>query len=166
MNEIDELNEILKKTPKQNQTETKTSEENNVMTTFKKLLKEFKSEFKIDFENGIVSFNVVMPKIEIVKVKSKEDKNVETLDIVAHIFSHQVFKRSFCIDSEYKNIEINKKIYEVPDFFNKKMLRQNDLKTWEMLFYYIFSDETNKILKEYKTTLESQSKELKDKKGR
>ena len=166
MNEIDELNEILKKTPKQNQTETKTSEENNVMTTFKKLLKEFKSEFKIDFENGIVSFNVVMPKIEIVKVKSKEDKNVETLDIVAHIVSHQVFKRNFCTDSEYKNIETNKKIYEVPDFFNKKMLRQNDLKTWEMLFYYIFSDETNKILKEYKTTLESQSKELKDKKGR
>ncbi len=166
MNEIAELNEILKKTPKQNLVKTEISEENNVMTTFKKLLKEFKSELKIDFENGIVSFNVIMPKIEIVKVKSKEDKNAETLDIVAHIVSHQVFKRSFNIDSEYKNIEINKKIYEVPDFFNKKMLKQNDLKTWEMLFYYIFSDETNKVLKEYKTTLESQSKELRDKKER
>ena len=134
-------------------------EEKNIMKTFKNLLKEFKYGFNIDFKKHIVSFNITAPEIEIIKIENEND-NLERFDIVAHIIQHQIFKRIFNPDCDYKYIEADNNLYTIPDFFNKDMLKNNDLKTWEMLFYSIFSDEIGIVLNKYNSQFKNQSKEL------
>ena len=100
-------------------------EEKNIMKTFKNLLKEFKYGFNIDFKKHIVSFNITAPEIEIIKIENEND-NLERFDIVAHIIQHQIFKRIFNPDCDYKYIEADNNLYTIPDFFNKDMLKNNE----------------------------------------
>lgn len=129
MDEIDELLDESQAQPKKENQQEETEEENSVAKKFKKLLKEFKYGFDIDFSNNVVTFNIVAPEIEIVKVKTEENGEIiEKTDVVAHVVPHKIFQRSFKSDSDYINIKINNKTYEIPDFYNKKMLKQKDTK--------------------------------------
>lgn len=42
-----------------------------------------------------------------------------------------------------KAIIIDNQTYDIPDYFNADMVKNEDEKTWQMIFYQMFSDDIN-----------------------
>ena len=65
-----------------------------------------------------------------------------------------LLSKKFEVSADYKTVIIDGKNYQIPDFFNTETIKENDIKTWEMIFYDLFEKEINHKIK---TLLKEQS---------
>ena len=63
-----------------------------------------------------------------------------------------VLTKSFKILNNFKTIEIDEICYEIPPFFNREKVIEKDKKTWQMIFYNIFFEETKNAIKDFEIT--------------
>ena len=99
-----------------------------------------KAEAKIiiDFIDRNVKIDILLPKNE----SQKEDNNTEIQGIKKQK-SYRILNKNFKITSDFKSIIIDNQTYDIPDYFNVDMVKNEDEKTWEMIFYQMFADEIN-----------------------
>ena len=55
----------------------------------------------------------------------------------------QILNKNFKITSDFKSVIIDNQNYNIPDYFNVDMVKNEDEKTWQMIFYQMFSDDIN-----------------------
>ncbi len=103
-----------------------------------------KAEAKIiiDFIDRNVKVDILLPKNEV----KNEDNNTEIQGIKKQK-SYRILNKNFKITSNFKSIIIDNQTYDIPDYFNVDMVKNEDEKTWEMIFYQMFADEINRTLK-------------------
>lgn len=61
-----------------------------------------------------------------------------------------MLNKDFKITSDFKAIIIDNQTHDIPDCFNTDMVKNEDEKTWQMIFYQMFADEINRALKSLK----------------
>lgn len=61
-----------------------------------------------------------------------------------------ILSKNFKITEDFEEVIIDDVHFWIPSFFNKDLLKQEDTKTWEMVFYYIFSNTIAVALEKYK----------------
>lgn len=54
-----------------------------------------------------------------------------------------MLNKNFKITSDFKSIIIDNQTYYIPDYFNVDMVKNEDEKTWQMIFYQIFANDIN-----------------------
>lgn len=114
------------------------------------LKKVVRTEVKIDFWEETVKIYVTIPQNDQQK-ENTENKLIENI-INGRIRQKIVFKR-FKISEDFSIVTIDNYDWYIPVFFNRKALKQQDIKTWEMVFYYIFIQEVNEAIQKAKTIL-------------
>lgn len=62
-----------------------------------------------------------------------------------------LLSEKFEISKDYNFIMINNNKHVIPDFFNKKMMKEKNANTWEIIFYYLFRNEIRERVKLLKT---------------
>ena len=92
----------------------------------------------IDFIDRNVKIDILLPKNE----SQTEDNNTEIQGIKKQK-SYRILNKNFKITSNFKSIIIDNQTYDIPDYFNVDMVKNEDEKTWEMIFYQMFADEIN-----------------------
>ncbi len=92
----------------------------------------------IDFIDRNVKIDIILPKNE----SQKEDNNTEIQGIKKQK-SYRILNKNFKITSNFKSIIIDNQTYDIPDYFNVDMVKNEDEKTWQMIFYQMFADEIN-----------------------
>lgn len=85
-----------------------------------------------------MKIDILLPKNE----SQKEDNNTEIQGIKKQK-SYRILNKNFKITSNFKSIIIDNQTYDIPDYFNVDMVKNEDEKTWEMIFYQMFADEIN-----------------------
>lgn len=109
-----------------------------------------KAEVKIiiDFIERNVKIDIILPKNK----ASNEENNTEIQGIKKQK-NCRILNKNFKITSDFKSIIIDNQTYDIPDYFNVDMVKNEDEKTWEMIFYQMFADEINRALKNLKEKL-------------
>ena len=79
-----------------------------------------------------------MPKNQILQ----EDSNAE-IQGIKKAKSYRMLNKNFKITSDFKSVIIDNQTYYIPDYFNVDMVKKEDEKTWQMIFYQIFADDIN-----------------------
>ena len=99
-----------------------------------------KAEAKIiiDFIDRNVKIDIILPKNK----ASNEGNNTEIQGIKKQK-NCRILNKNFKITSDFKSIIIDNQTYDIPDYFNVDMVKNEDEKTWEMIFYQMFADEIN-----------------------
>ena len=99
-----------------------------------------KAEAKIiiDFIDRNVKIDIILPKNQILQ----EDSNAE-IQGIKKAKSYRILNKNFKITSDFKSIIIDNQSYNIPDYFNVDMVKKEDEKTWQMIFYQMFADEIN-----------------------
>lgn len=99
-----------------------------------------KSEAKIiiDFIDRNVKIDIILPKNQILQ----EDSNAE-IQGIKKAKSYRMLNKNFKITSDFKSVIIDNQTYYIPDYFNVDMVKKEDEKTWQMIFYQIFADDIN-----------------------
>lgn len=124
-----------------------TNEEKTTNRTIKKK-HIVKTSINIDFKNNEVE--VLIKEIVKILKSGKEENEFDEKNIQNQV----LFSKKFEISGDYKSVIIDEKIHEIPSFFNRETIKIKDLKTWEMIFYYIFekeiSEKVRSILSKYK----------------
>ena len=69
----------------------------------------------------------------------KEERNTKVYNLLS---------KKFRVSQDYKTIVIDEKVYEIPSFFNRNSIKSKNLKTWEMIFYNAFENETTAKIRE------------------
>ena len=107
----------------------------------------------IDFFAEQIKIYIQIPK-HYLKEKQLEVKNnsddepIETINFNRE--SHLIVNEKFKILEDYNAVIVREKTYLIPDFFNKKMVKNCDTKTWEMIFYQIFAGEISQNVQKFK----------------
>ena len=126
--------------------ETEEVVEKSKIKRLKKLPK-VKPKIKVDVENFEVGLFVEIPKIKLceadVQDKKKGYEQVETLEYVNNL----VFKKKFNILG--KEITVDNKNYQIPQYFNLDLIAQNNSNVLERLFYKIFYERIVEEIKKY-----------------
>lgn len=81
--------------------------------------------------------------------KSKQENSAEKLLIENSLTAkrnHRILNKKFKVSEDYKSFQIDGFVYDIPSFFNMEMIKNNDEKTWQMIFYQIFSNEIHEAL--------------------
>lgn len=114
-----------------------------------------KYELKVDLKKKTVSFFVYLPKI-LIEEKLLEEEDPETgyikkKNIKKEITKYEsilAFEKKFFVEDN--TVFIDNKPHIIPDFFNHKLIAQNDLNTWERVFYSFLSNKIWQELEKYK----------------
>lgn len=111
--------------------------------TLKKSFKKSEVKITIDFIDKNVKIDTILPKKEIIK----ENNNAKIQEINPPK-SYRILNKNFKITNDFKAIVIDNQTHNIPDYFNIDMLKDEDEKTWQMIFYELFSVEiSNAIIK-------------------
>ncbi len=112
-----------------------------------------KTKLNIDFINNLVDvFAYVVEKTMQKKVVALEDdmgieiekyEQISIIETVQSDDSQPIFTKQFRISDDFESVIVDKKIFKIPSFFNREMILAKDVKTWEMIFYYVFSEKIN-----------------------
>ena len=112
-----------------------------------------KTKINIDFINNLVDvFAYVVEKTMQKKVVALEDdmgieiekyEQISIIETVQSDDSQPIFTKQFRISDDFESVIVDKKIFKIPPFFNREMILAKDVKTWEMIFYYVFSEKIN-----------------------
>ena len=112
-----------------------------------------KTKINIDFINNLVDvFAYVVEKTMQKKVVVLEDdmgieiekyEQISIIETVQSDDSQPLFTKQFRISDDFESVIVDKKIFKIPSFFNREMILAKDVKTWEMIFYYVFSEKIN-----------------------
>ena len=92
----------------------------------------------IDFIDRNVKIDIILPKNQI----SQEDSNAE-IQGIKKAKNYRILNKDFKITSDFKSIIIDNQSYNIPDYFNADMVKKEDEKTWQMIFYQMFADDIN-----------------------
>lgn len=92
----------------------------------------------IDFIDRNVKIDISLPKNQILQ----EDSNAE-IQGIKRAKSYRILNKNFKITSDFKSVIIDNQNYNIPDYFNVDMVKNEDEKTWQMIFYQIFADDIN-----------------------
>ena len=115
-----------------------------------------KTKINIDFINNLVDvFAYVVEKTMQKKVVALEDdmgieiekyEQISIIETVRSDDSQPIFTKQFRISDDFESVIVDKKIFKIPSFFNREMILAKDVKTWEMVFYYVFGEKINEKL--------------------
>jgi len=101
------------------------------------------TKITIDFWEECVRIYIVFMQT------SKQENSAEKLlieNILTLKRNHRILNKKFKVSGDYKTVHIDGIVYDIPSFFNMEMIKNNDEKTWEMIFYKIFSNEIHEAL--------------------
>lgn len=108
------------------------------------LKKIVRTEVKIDFWEETVKIYITLPQNN-----SKNEKVGNNL--IGNVINGRIRKRivfkHFKISKDFSTVTIDNYDWYIPQMFNKKAIKQQNIKTWEMIFYYIFKIEINEVIK-------------------
>ena len=111
---------------------------------FEYLKKIVRTEVKIDFGEETVKIYITLPQNN-----SKNEKARNNL--IGNVINGRIRKRivfkHFKISKDVSTVTIDNYDWCIPQIFNKKAIKQQNIKTWEMIFYYIFKIEINETIK-------------------
>ena len=116
------------------------------------LKKVIRTEVKIDFWEESDKIYVTIPQAD-KRIENAENKLIGNV-INGRIRQKIIFKR-FKVSEDFSTVTIDNYDWYIPVLFNRDSLKQQDIKTWEMVFYYIFKHEINEALQKAKTMLNS-----------
>ena len=116
------------------------------------LKKVIRTEVKIDFWEESVKIYITIPQANR-QNENSENKLIGNV-VNGRIRQRVVFKR-FKVSEDFSAVTIDNYDWYIPVFFNREALKQQDIKTWQMLFYYIFKQEVNEAIQKSKTMLNS-----------
>lgn len=89
-------------------------------------------------------------RIYIVFMQTSKQENSAGKPLIENILTakrnHRILNKKFKISEDYKSVQIDGFVYDIPSFFNMEMIKNNDEKTWQMIFYQIFSNEIHEAL--------------------
>ena len=115
----------------------------------------FKTKISIDFFLEIFKIYIRV-EMRIIKKESEEQDPLK-LQLFEVKKNQIVLKKKFKVSDDFKTVTINGITYKIPDYFNRDAIKENDEKTWEMIFYHIFNDDINKEIENLKSTVEAKS---------
>lgn len=114
------------------------------------LKKVIRTEVKIDFWEESVKIYVTIPQAT-ERIENTENKLIGNV-VNGRIRQKIIFKR-FKVSEDFSTVTIDNYDWYIPVLFNRESLKQQDIKTWEMVFYYIFKHEVNEALQKAKTSV-------------
>ena len=84
-------------------------------------------------------------KIDIVPTKDKKSKqnNNSDIQVIKTPKNYRLVNSNFEITKDFKTILVDNHAYSIPDYYNIDMIKNEDEKTWQMIFYQIFADKIN-----------------------
>ena len=116
------------------------------------LKKVIRTEVKIDFWEESVKIYVTIPQAN-ERIENVENKLIGNV-VNGRIRQKIIFKR-FKVSEDFSTVTIDNYDWYIPVLFNRDSLKQQDIKTWEMVFYYIFKHEVSEALQKAKAMLNS-----------
>lgn len=87
--------------------------------------------------------------VELIKILNDIYSNAEILfseNEIKITRKEEIYKFDYTISKNNTEIVINKIAYEIPNWYNKEMIKIKDLKTLQMIFYGILSDEIQNLI--------------------
>ena len=115
----------------------------------------FKTKISIDFFLEIFKIYIRV-EMRVIKKESEEQDSLK-LQLFEVKKNQIVLKKKFKVSDDFETVTINGITYKIPDYFNRDAIKENDEKTWEMIFYHIFNDDINKEIENLKSTVEAKS---------
>lgn len=115
----------------------------------------FKTKISIDFFLEIFKIYIRV-EMRVIKKESEEQDPLK-LQLFEVKKNQIVLKKKFKVSDDCETVTINGITYKIPDYFNRDAIKENDEKTWEMIFYHIFNDDINKEIENLKSTVEAKS---------
>lgn len=84
-------------------------------------------------------------KIDIIPTKDKKSKqnNNSNIQVIKTPKNYRLVNSNFEITKDLKTILVDNHTYAIPDYYNIDMIKNEDEKTWQMIFYQIFADKIN-----------------------
>ena len=92
----------------------------------------------IDFIDKNVKIDIILPKN-----KASNENNSAEIQGIKKAKNYRMLNKNFKITSDFKSVIIDNQTYYIPDYFNVDMVKKEDEKTWQMIFYQIFADDIN-----------------------
>ena len=92
----------------------------------------------IDFIDRNVKIDINLPKNKVTN-----ENNSAEIQGIKKAKSYRMLNKDFKITSDFKSVIIDNQTYYIPDYFNVDMVKNEDEKTWQMIFYQIFADDIN-----------------------
>ena len=92
----------------------------------------------IDFIDKNVKIDIILPKN-----KASNENNSAEIQGIKKAKSYRMLNKDFKITTDFKAIIIDNQTYNIPDYFNADMVKNEDEKTLQMIFYQMFSDDIN-----------------------
>lgn len=114
------------------------------------LKKVIRTEVKIDFWEESVKIYVTIPQAN-ERIENVENKLIGNV-VNGRIRQKIIFKR-FKVSEDFSTVTIDNYDWYIPVLFNRDSLKQQDIKTWEMVFYYIFKHEVSEALQKAKMSV-------------
>ena len=114
------------------------------------LKKVIRTEVKIDFWEESVKIYVTIPQTA-ERIENAENKLIGNV-VNGRIRQKIIFKR-FKVSEDFSTVTIDNYDWYIPVLFNRDSLKQQDIKTWEMVFYYIFKHEVKEALQKAKMSV-------------
>jgi hypothetical protein len=113
--------------------------------------KRINTRINIDFFTENVKIHLVFPPKKKKENKIQNDENVQTELYVApeQPKNMLIVDKTFKIAEDFESINIDGKTHLIPKYFNVELIKNNDEKTFEMIFYKIFYDEIIKKINEF-----------------
>lgn len=113
----------------------------------KHLLEDYRQKIKtkisIDFFNETVKFFIVYPKTK----ETKENDNSNTQQLLDAKRNRLILRTKFKISTDYKSVTVKNQTFEIPTYYNVEMIRKEDEKAWQMIFYEFFKTEIQQALR-------------------
>lgn len=104
----------------------------------KKPSQKVEAKIIIDFIDRNVKIDIILPKN-----KASNGENNTEIQGIKKQKSYRILNKNFKVTSDFKSIIIDNQTYDIPDYFNVDMVKNEDEKTWQMIFYQMFADEIN-----------------------
>ena len=114
------------------------------------LKKVIRTEVKIDFWEESVKIYVTIPQAN-ERIENVENKLIGNV-VNGRIRQKIIFKR-FKVSEDFSTVTIDNYDWYIPVLFNRDSLKQQEIKTWEMVFYYIFKHEVSEALQKAKMSV-------------
>ena len=114
------------------------------------LKKVIRTEVKIDFWEESVKIYVTIPQTD-KHIENAENKLIG--NVVNGRIRQKIIFKSFKVSEDFSAVTIDNYDWYIPVLFNRDSLKQQDIKTWEMVFYYIFKHEINEALQKARCEL-------------
>ncbi len=120
------------------------SDDINTEFSYKKIT----TKIDVDFFIGRVKIYLVYP----VKKKKKQQKAEENIQTEIYIAddtpkNRLIIDKEFKIDDDFESFKIEGKTHLIPKYFNIESVKNQDEKTWEMIFYQAFNKEITEEMK-------------------